>query len=54
MKKIYLKPMVKRGEVIGELPLMDATMYVNDQTSDQEVDQIEDLLGNSTNVWDED
>ncbi|MBR5686369.1 MAG: hypothetical protein IKX36_00235 [Prevotella sp.] len=53
MKKIYLKPMMKRVEITEKEPLMDVSLTVNDQTADQEVDQIEDLLGNSVNVWED-
>ena len=53
MKKTYLKPSVKRVEVVEELPLMDATMEVYDKPGDQDVSEFEDLLGNSVNVWEE-
>lgn len=53
MKKIYVKPMMKRVEAVEEQPLMDVSLTVNDQPTDTEVEKIEDLLGNSVNVWED-
>ena len=54
MKKTYLKPSIKRVEITESAPLMDISMTVETQENAEEVDRIEDLLGNSTNVWEED
>ena len=53
MKKIYLKPITKRTEVVEEQSLMEVSLTVHTQSEEEEVDKIEDLLGNSVNVWEE-
>lgn len=53
MKKIYLKPITKRAEVVEEQSLMEVSLTVHTQSEEEEVDKIEDLLGNSVNVWEE-
>ena len=53
MKKTYLKPITKRVEIVGDTPLLDVTMTINDKTDDEEIEKIEYLLGNSVNVWEE-
>lgn len=54
MKKTYLKPIVKRVEITESEPLMDVSLPVETQPEAEEVTEMEDLLGNSTNVWEED
>ncbi len=55
MKKAYLKPIVKRFEITGNESLMeDVSLPVETKETAEEVDRFEDLLGNSTNVWEED
>lgn len=54
MKKAYLKPIVKRFEITGSESLMDdVSLPVKSESTAEEVDKFEDLLGNSTNVWEE-
>ena len=53
MKKTYLKPETKWLEPLGDEALMqDASMDVNDNEQDEEVDQITDLLSKpASDVW---
>lgn len=60
MKKIYLRPEAKWLEPVGSEALMDddfqnVSMNVNDGETEQEVDDLDDLLSNeSVSVWEED
>lgn len=45
--------MMKWVEIVEKELIMVDSLPVNDKISDQEVEQIEDLLGNSVNVWEE-
>lgn len=54
MKKTYLKPSIKRMDITVSESLMDLSMQVHTKETEDEVNKIDDLLGNSTNVWEED